>query len=77
MAFSEALRTGQCLGSHVGKELAKAFIMTAPDVTQNCIRTNNDAGCAIFMLEGPVIGLLALVGIPPLVTATAGYPRRL
>jgi hypothetical protein len=70
--FFRGTANGAVLGGHVGKELAKAFITQAPDVTLGCIRINHDPQCGIFMVTVPVVGLLALVAIPPLVTATAG-----
>jgi hypothetical protein len=63
---------GAVLGGHVGMELAKLFIQKTPEQVDQCHRVYRRGGCEYFYVAGPVLGLLALVTIPPLTTATAG-----
>lgn len=70
--FFRGTTHGAVLGIHVGQELAKAFVQRGPEVSNECMRTNRRGGCGSIALMAPVVGLLALVGIPPIVTATAG-----
>ncbi|HJT20768.1 MAG TPA: hypothetical protein VJ746_09870 [Nitrospira sp.] len=63
---------GAVLGSYVGMELAKFMVQNTPDMVSECHRQYRRGGCEIFLVEMPVMGLLALVTVPPLASFTAG-----
>ena len=63
---------GAILGTHVGLELAQAFLTRAPEMTRDCERTNQRGGCGHFILIAPILSFLALTATPPFVTTVAG-----
>lgn len=66
-------RRGAVVGAHVGWDLAKWFTLAGPKTSEECVRTTNEgAKCYYFALITPIIGLLALIAIPPAITTAAG-----